>query len=81
MVIWRLGRRMMSTAGFNSLVPIFRSRSFGNWNVSWGFKSNHTNGANFVFADGSVRFLAQSIDHRTYQLLGARDDGQPVNIP
>ncbi|MCI0700152.1 MAG: DUF1559 domain-containing protein [Planctomycetia bacterium] len=49
-----------------------------NWNVSWGFRSNHTNGANFVFADGSVKFINQSIDMRTYALLGARDDGQPV---
>jgi prepilin-type processing-associated H-X9-DG protein len=55
--------------------------SFGNWNVSWGFKSRHTGGANFVFGDGSVRFINQSIDHRTYQLLGAKDDRQPVNIP
>jgi len=49
-----------------------------NWNISWGFKSNHSGGANFVFADGSVKFLRQSIDHRTYQLLGCRNDGQPT---
>jgi prepilin-type processing-associated H-X9-DG protein len=49
-----------------------------NWNVSWGFKSNHSNGANFVFADGSVKFISQSIDMRTYVLLGGRNDGQPV---
>jgi prepilin-type processing-associated H-X9-DG protein len=48
----------------------------GNWNVSWGFKSRHTGGANFVFADGSVHLLTQSIDHRTYQLLGCRNDNQ-----
>jgi prepilin-type N-terminal cleavage/methylation domain-containing protein/prepilin-type processing-associated H-X9-DG protein len=47
---------------------------FGNWNVSWGFKSRHSGGANFVFADGSVKFLSQSIDHRTYQLIGCRND-------
>jgi prepilin-type processing-associated H-X9-DG protein len=49
-----------------------------NWSVSWGFKSNHAQGANFLFGDGSVKMLNQSIDHRTYQLLGARDDGIPV---
>jgi prepilin-type processing-associated H-X9-DG protein len=52
-----------------------------NWNVSWGFKSRHTGGANFVFADGSVRFLPQSIDIRTYNQLGCRNDGQPVSVP
>jgi len=51
-------------------------KSFGNWNRSWGFKSRHTNGANFVLGDGSVRFISQTIDHRTYQYLGCRNDGQ-----
>jgi prepilin-type N-terminal cleavage/methylation domain-containing protein/prepilin-type processing-associated H-X9-DG protein len=52
-----------------------------NWNVSWGYKSNHPGGANFVFADGSVHFIEQNIDHRAYQLLGCRNDGQPVSLP
>jgi prepilin-type N-terminal cleavage/methylation domain-containing protein/prepilin-type processing-associated H-X9-DG protein len=47
----------------------------GNWAVSYGFKSRHPGGVNFGFADGSVHFLQQSIDHRTYQLLGCRNDG------
>jgi prepilin-type processing-associated H-X9-DG protein/prepilin-type N-terminal cleavage/methylation domain-containing protein len=45
-----------------------------NWGVSWGFKSWHPGGTNFVFADGSVHFLSESLDHRTYQLLGCRHD-------
>lgn len=52
-----------------------------NWNVSWGFKSRHTGGANFLMADGSVTFLKEGIDHRTYQLLGCRNDGQAASIP
>jgi prepilin-type N-terminal cleavage/methylation domain-containing protein/prepilin-type processing-associated H-X9-DG protein len=52
-----------------------------NWNMSFGFKSNHSGGANFLFGDGAVRFIRQSIDHRTYQLLGCRNDGQAVTIP
>lgn len=52
-----------------------------NWSYSWGFKSRHSGGANFLFGDGAVRFLRESIDHKTYQLLGCRNDGQPVNIP
>jgi prepilin-type processing-associated H-X9-DG protein len=49
-----------------------------NWDISWGFRSRHDGGTNFAFADGSVQFISQSIDHRTYQLLGCRNDGQPV---
>jgi prepilin-type processing-associated H-X9-DG protein len=49
--------------------------SYNNHNVAWGFKSKHPGGANFLFADGSVQFLKDGIDMRTYQLLGCRDDG------
>jgi prepilin-type N-terminal cleavage/methylation domain-containing protein/prepilin-type processing-associated H-X9-DG protein len=52
-----------------------------NWNISWGFRSNHTQGTNFVFGDGSVRFIPQSIDMRTYNQLGCRNDGQPASPP
>jgi len=52
-----------------------------NWHITWGFKSNHSGGVNFSFADGSVRFVAQTIDHKTYQYLGCRNDGQPVELP
>jgi prepilin-type processing-associated H-X9-DG protein len=57
------------------------ARNVDNWNISFGFKSNHTGGANFVFADGSVHFLSQTIEHRLYQLLGCRNDGQPAGLP
>jgi len=52
-----------------------------NWHVTWGFKSNHTGGVNFCFGDGSVRYISQNIDTRTYQYLGCRNDGQVVTIP
>jgi prepilin-type N-terminal cleavage/methylation domain-containing protein/prepilin-type processing-associated H-X9-DG protein len=55
-------------------------RYFANANVADGFKSRHPGGANFALADGSVRFLSQTIDHRTYQHLGCRNDGQPVSL-
>jgi prepilin-type N-terminal cleavage/methylation domain-containing protein len=46
-----------------------------------GFKSRHPGGAYFALADGSIRFLKQTIDHRHYQHLGCRDDGQPASPP
>ena len=48
---------------------------------SFGFKSKHMGGTNFAFADGTVRFVPVSIDHRTYQALGCRNDGAAVNVP
>jgi prepilin-type N-terminal cleavage/methylation domain-containing protein/prepilin-type processing-associated H-X9-DG protein len=53
----------------------------GNWQTSQGFKSQHPGGANFLFADGSVQFLPETIDYLTYQRLGDRRDNQPTNWP
>jgi len=50
------------------------------YSTAVGFKSRHPGGANFVFCDGSVNFLPDSIDYTTYQRLGARSDGEPVDF-
>jgi prepilin-type processing-associated H-X9-DG protein len=54
-------------------------RSIYNWNTASGFKSDHPSGAHFLFGDGRVVFVSQSIDHQTYQYLGARADGQAIS--
>jgi prepilin-type N-terminal cleavage/methylation domain-containing protein/prepilin-type processing-associated H-X9-DG protein len=56
-------------------------RYYANANVADGFRSRHPGGVNFAMADGSVRFVSQTIDHQTFQYLGCRDDGQVVNWP
>jgi prepilin-type processing-associated H-X9-DG protein len=43
-----------------------------NWSYAIGFRSRHPQGANFAMADGSARFVKQSIDHRIYNALGTR---------
>ena len=48
------------------------------WTTSQGFKSRHPGGAQFVFCDGSVHFLSESINYDMYQRLGDRRDGRPV---
>jgi len=47
-----------------------------NWNWSWGFRSMHSGGAQFLFVDGSVHFITQNVNHQTYQYLGGRNDGR-----
>jgi prepilin-type processing-associated H-X9-DG protein len=46
---------------------------------SYGFKSRHPGGVMVMLADGSVRFVSQTINHAvTWQALGGRSDGVPV---
>lgn len=40
------------------------------------FGSYHPGGAQFCFADGSVRFLGDSVDHKVYRALGSRNGGE-----
>jgi prepilin-type N-terminal cleavage/methylation domain-containing protein/prepilin-type processing-associated H-X9-DG protein len=55
-----------------------------NWNCRFaysntGFKSKHPGGGNFLFADGSVHFLKQSINMVTYCALGSRNGGEVIS--
>jgi prepilin-type N-terminal cleavage/methylation domain-containing protein/prepilin-type processing-associated H-X9-DG protein len=42
-------------------------------------RSFHSGGVNVCFADGSVRFISNGIDLRTWQALGTRAGGEVVN--
>ena len=50
----------------------------GQWNFSWGFRSFHPSGANFLLGDGSVQFINDSINREIYLAYGGKDDGLPV---
>jgi prepilin-type processing-associated H-X9-DG protein len=63
-------------AGSQIVWPACTAKS--NWNISHGFRSRHTGGAQFLLADGSVRFISESINHPTYQYLGGRADSNVI---
>lgn len=50
----------------------YQTRTFGSW---------HPGGLHFVLGDGHVTFLSDSIDLGVYRKIGARNDGQAVELP
>jgi prepilin-type N-terminal cleavage/methylation domain-containing protein/prepilin-type processing-associated H-X9-DG protein len=64
---------------WNPPVPTQFVHCFNNQWYYQGFKSFHPGGCNFGFADGSVRFLKQSINVLTYMALSSRAGGEIVS--
>jgi len=87
---WAIGGDDQDTTGqgdlsehlFSTAVPINTPRqaagsaAFAAYELSAG--SNHSGGANMLFADGSVRFMRDSISAQTFSALGTRNGGEVV---
>ncbi len=59
----------------NQFLPIDTGFSCAN------FRSDHTGGGNFLFADGSVQFMTEDIDMLIYQKLSTMRGDDVVEIP
>jgi prepilin-type N-terminal cleavage/methylation domain-containing protein/prepilin-type processing-associated H-X9-DG protein len=53
----------------------------GGYCEACGYKSRHPGGAHFLFADGRVPMISESIDFDVYYLLGARASGESKRYP
>jgi prepilin-type N-terminal cleavage/methylation domain-containing protein/prepilin-type processing-associated H-X9-DG protein len=57
-----------------------RINGLNNTHFNHSFGSNHSGGVNFAFADGSVNFLNEGIDHNTLKKLCGVNDGFAASI-
>lgn len=79
---WRICSWARLTGRYTTLnnrdtTPMFNGVSLSDG----GFGSKHPGGANFLFGDGAVRFISETIDVVLYGRLGDIRDGNPVQIP
>jgi len=61
------------------ITAIQATHCFRNQVYNFAFKSKHPGGANFCVSDGSVRFIKQTINPRTYTALSTRAKGEVIS--
>ncbi len=79
--------RINASAQFYSILAIINASNLATWYTDprsltygqFGFRGMHPGGANFLFGDGSVRFLKSGIDPATYRSLGTRAKGEVIS--
>jgi prepilin-type N-terminal cleavage/methylation domain-containing protein/prepilin-type processing-associated H-X9-DG protein len=79
-----MGSRSVDYANYIGCSTVYLNFQPGNYNdpcAQLHWYSMHTGGANFCFADGSVRFLAYSAAANAMVALGTRAGGEVIDVP
>jgi prepilin-type N-terminal cleavage/methylation domain-containing protein/prepilin-type processing-associated H-X9-DG protein len=69
------------TTGIGSCLRIMDPAYPLNGGADQAFGSKHQGGANFCFADATVRFVTNDFNGVAYAALGSRDGGETVSLP
>jgi prepilin-type processing-associated H-X9-DG protein len=75
----RLGSNFRVTRNPMNTLPGLGTSAGGVCGQNSAFGSRHTGGANFLFADGSVKFLKNSISMPVYWALSTRAEGEVIS--
>jgi prepilin-type N-terminal cleavage/methylation domain-containing protein/prepilin-type processing-associated H-X9-DG protein len=57
------------------------STNASEWGSYHGFKSRHTGGVQFLYADGTARFIVNSIALGTYRAMASYNGGEVIDSP
>jgi prepilin-type processing-associated H-X9-DG protein len=75
---YEIGQQVLWCSGALTTLPPLPLKINGSNEWGYMYYSFHAAGANFAFADGSVRFLADSTPARTLGILSTRAGGEIV---
>ena len=75
---WVWGYVSYSFGGTGTMFNRADDTSISHLNRLTSFRGDHTGGANFLFADGSVHFLRDAMDPAAYRAMGTRAGGEVV---
>lgn len=76
-----MNKRPVTDTFFQAPFDDCRDGSDGGLHSTSNFRSDHPGGVNFLFADGSVHFLYETMDQAAYEQLSTIDEGIPAGWP
>jgi prepilin-type N-terminal cleavage/methylation domain-containing protein len=61
-------------------IPPLGTANWGDWPNRYSFRSHHTAGLNFALADGSVRFVSETVPLQVYRAMATISGGETLEL-